>query len=227
MPAKRDMDSTTGGKLLRLFLRLMADRNRHFQTELAVWLNCSKQTIMRLMREIEGVVGDRLKTDLEDRRRWYQLCPDSRMPLGLDCEELRFLQICRDLACSYLPSQVQRRVDDSLFRLAMQLADTSATLHDTLDAAGFQRVCDIPSYTPAACIAARISQVNGIAHYRLLIAALSRFFDQQDPRAFATVVTECRLTISGSQTPGIFSRCRPADTQIHKTRLCRGRLHQI
>lgn len=127
MPIKRDMDSTTGGKLLRLFLRLMADRNRHFQTELAVWLNCSKQTIMRLMREIEGVVGDRLKTELEDRRRWYQLCPDSRMPLGLDCEELRFLQICRDLACSYLPSQVQRRVDDSLFRLAMQLADTSAT----------------------------------------------------------------------------------------------------
>lgn len=125
MPVKHDMDSTTGVKLLRLFLRLMADRNRHFQAELAIWLNCSKQTIIRLMRVIESVVGDRLKMGMEDRRRWYQLCSDSRMPLGLDCEELRFLHICRDMACSYLPMQVRRRVDDSLFRLAMQLADTS------------------------------------------------------------------------------------------------------
>ena len=126
MPVKRDMDSTTGVKLLRLFLRLMADRNRHFQADLAIWLNCSKQTIIRLMRVIESVVGARLDMGMEDRRRWYQLCPDSRMPLGLDCEELRFLHICRDMACSYLPAQVQRRVDDSLFRLAMQLADTPA-----------------------------------------------------------------------------------------------------
>ena len=125
MPVKHDMDSTTGVKLLRLFLRLMADRNRHFQAELAIWLNCSKQTIIRLMRVIESVVGDRLKMGMEDRRRWYQLCSDSRMPLVLDCEELRFLHICRDMACSYLPMQVRRRVDDSLFRLAMQLADTS------------------------------------------------------------------------------------------------------
>lgn len=82
MPVKHDMDSTTGVKLLRLFLRLMADRNRHFQAELAIWLNCSKQTIIRLMRVIESVVGDRLKMGMEDRRRWYQLCSDSRMPLG-------------------------------------------------------------------------------------------------------------------------------------------------
>lgn len=130
MPVKHDMDSTTGVKLLRLFLRLMADRNRHFQADLAIWLNCSKQTIIRLMRVIESVVGDRLKMGMEDRCRWYQLCPDSRMPLGLDREELRFLHICRDIASSYLPAQVQRRVDNSLFRLAMHLADTSAMQTD-------------------------------------------------------------------------------------------------
>lgn len=127
MPVKRDMDSTTGVKLLRLFLRLMADRNRHFQADLAGWLNCSKQTIIRLMGVIESVVGDRLKMGLEDRRRWYQLSPDSRMPLGLDCEELRFLHVCRDMACSYLPAQVRRRVDDSLFRLAMQVGGEHAS----------------------------------------------------------------------------------------------------
>ena len=127
MPVKRDMDLTAGEKLLRLFLRLMADRNRHFQADLAVWLNCSKQTIIRLMGVIESVVGTRLKMGMEDRRRWYLFCPDSRMPLGLDCEELRFLHICRDMASAYLPAQVQRRVDDSLFRLAMQLADTPSS----------------------------------------------------------------------------------------------------
>lgn len=123
MPAKRDMDSTTGAKLLRLFQRLMADRHRHFQADLADWLNCSKQTIIRLTREIEGVIGTQLRTGMDARRRWYQLCPNSRSPLGLDFEELRFLRICRDMAQPYLPAQICQRVDGSIFRFAMLLAD--------------------------------------------------------------------------------------------------------
>ncbi len=160
MPVKRDMDSTAGAKLLRLFLRLMADRNRHFQADLAVWLNCSKQTIMRLMREIEGVVGVRLKMGMDDRRRWYQLCPDSRMPLGLDCEELRFLHICRDMACSYLPAQVLRRVGDILFRLAMQRAASPASLDGGKHAARF-----------AFFSKGRIDYTPHFAHIDLLIRA--------------------------------------------------------
>lgn len=127
MPVKRDMDATTGTKLLRLFQRLMVDSRRHFQADLAGWLNCSKQTVMRLTREIENVIGTQLRTGIEARRRWYQLCPGAQLSLGLEQEELRFLRICRDMAQPYLPAQIRRRVDASIFRFAMLLADTSGT----------------------------------------------------------------------------------------------------
>lgn len=126
MPVKRDTDATTGGKLLRLFQRLMADQRRHFQADLADWLHCSKQTVMRLAQEIQSVFGDRLQSGVESRRRWYQLRPKAPCHLGLDREELRFLRICRDLAAPYLPAQVSRRVDDSIFRFSMMMADTAS-----------------------------------------------------------------------------------------------------
>jgi len=125
MPIKRDMDATTGTKLLKLFQRLMLDGRRHFQTDLADWLNCSKQTIIRLAGEIEGVIGTSLRTGLEQRRRWYQICPQNNRHLGLDFEELRYMRICRELASPYLPEQIGRRVDESIFRFSLLMADAA------------------------------------------------------------------------------------------------------
>ena len=125
MPIKRDMDATTGTKLLKLFQRLMLDGRRHFQTDLADWLNCSKQTIIRLTGEIEGVIGASMRTGLEQRRRWYQICPQNNRHLGLDFEELRYMRICRELASPYLPEQIGRRVDDSIFRFSLLMADAA------------------------------------------------------------------------------------------------------
>lgn len=120
---KRDTDATTGAKLLRLFQKLMLDGRRQYQADLAVFLNCSKQTVMRLIAEIEGVIGARLETGLDKHRRWYQIKAVSRNRLGLDFEELRYLSICRDLATPYLPEQVRQRVDESIFNFSMLMAD--------------------------------------------------------------------------------------------------------
>jgi len=66
-------DASMGNKLLRLFRLLLADGQRHYQTDLMEYLNCSRQTIIRLMREIESVIGTSLITGMENRRRWYQI----------------------------------------------------------------------------------------------------------------------------------------------------------
>lgn len=123
MMQKFDMDSTSGTKLLRLFQKLMLDGRKHFQTELSEYLTCSKQTVMRLAAEIEGVVGTSLESGLDKHRRWYQLKDSSRSRLGLEFEELRYLSMCRDLAAPYLPEQVMSRVDESIFNLSMRMAD--------------------------------------------------------------------------------------------------------
>lgn len=123
MQPKLDADANTAEKTLRLFQKLMADGRRHFQSDLAEYLNCSKQTVMRLVMSVERVVGSCLATGLERHRRWYQLQSPTRNRLGLDFEELRYLAICRDLASPYLSKPVQERVDQSIFNLSMLMAD--------------------------------------------------------------------------------------------------------
>lgn len=116
MPSKLDPDARTGDKLLRLFRKLLFDNRRHFQQDLARELNCSPQTVIRLMEQIESAVGIALEMGTEQRRRWYRLNPGEKGHLGLDFEELRFLTLCRRMAGGILPEQ-------TLQRLAMHMAD--------------------------------------------------------------------------------------------------------
>lgn len=120
---KQDPDATAGEKLLRLYQRLVLDGRKHFQQDLANFLDCSPQTIIRMVQTIEKVVGQALVTGLENRRRWYQIRSISRNRLGLEFEELRYLSICRDLADPYLPQDVKDRVDRSIFSFSMLMAD--------------------------------------------------------------------------------------------------------
>lgn len=108
---------------MRLFQKLLLDGRRHFQQDISQYLNCSVQTVMRLITEIERVIGANLETGLDKHRRWYQIRTVSRNRLGLEFEELRYLSICRDLAAPYLPEQVRQRVDESIFNFTMLMAD--------------------------------------------------------------------------------------------------------
>lgn len=123
MPPKLDPDATPGVKTLRLFRKLLLDRRRHYQTDLAVELQCSPQTVGRLANEIETVIGTALRSGLDNRKRWYQYVINEVHSLGLDFEELRFLAICREMASGVLPDHVLRRVDVSLRHLALHMAD--------------------------------------------------------------------------------------------------------
>lgn len=158
MPNKRNMDATTGAKLLKLFQRLMFDGRRHFQSDLAAWLNCSKQTVMRLTGEIENVIGVNLETGLENRCRWYRIRPKYCKHPGLNREELRYLSICRDLAEPYLPEQIRQRVDKNIFRFAMNLAE-------------FEESSEGPDRQLAFFSKGRIDYSPHFAHIELLLRA--------------------------------------------------------
>lgn len=128
MPQKIDSDATPGIKLLRLFRKLLLDGRRHYQQDLAEELLCSAQTIIRMIGEIESVVGVALHSGYDNRRRWYQyVVANGRRTLGLNFEELRFLSICREMASGILPKPVLERLDASLGHLALHLADPSHT----------------------------------------------------------------------------------------------------
>ena len=97
-------DSSYGSKLLRLFRILISDQRRHYLLDLKETLNCSSQTLIRLIEEIEREVGESLEFGKDGRKRWYKMSPlnkDGR--LNLDSDDIKFFEICRDLAEPYLP----------------------------------------------------------------------------------------------------------------------------
>lgn len=123
MPEKYDPDTSPGVKLLRVFRKLLLNDHKHYQSDLAKELNCSPQTVIRIMKDIEQVIGINLETGTDERRRWYRIVSNTPMTLGMKAEELRYLSVCRDLAVSSLPAEVINRVDDTIFNLSMRLSE--------------------------------------------------------------------------------------------------------
>ncbi len=123
MQPKIDPDATPGVKLIRLFRKLLVDGRRHYQTDLAKELRCSPQTVIRMMREIESVIGINLEIGFDARRRWYRIVSNQPNRLGLEYEELRYLAVCRDLAVPTLPDQIRKRVDDTIFNLSILMSE--------------------------------------------------------------------------------------------------------
>ncbi|MDR1312358.1 MAG: WYL domain-containing protein [Deltaproteobacteria bacterium] len=124
MPRKRNPDSP-GAKLLKLYNKLLADGSAHSLGELARFLDCSAQTVLRLVAVIEGVNGGTLKIEGEtrpDRQNWYRLEPRKfrAADAGVGTEDVRYLAICRDLATGVLPEEMLRKVDAALVNLFMR-----------------------------------------------------------------------------------------------------------
>jgi hypothetical protein len=123
MPKKKDQDSSPGKKLIRLYKRLLLEGKKHYLSELAEWLKCSPQTIIRLMVEIDAEAGLCLETGMDSHRRWYRLKSANGGRLAVQFEEVRYLALCRDLAAPFLPEQVLSRIDNSLFRLSLAVSE--------------------------------------------------------------------------------------------------------
>ncbi|NFV79008.1 helix-turn-helix transcriptional regulator [Magnetospirillum aberrantis] len=127
MPRKHDVDALPRDKLLVLYQRLTLDCRKHFQADLAKELNCSPQTVSRLVDVIENHLGKDTYIDrgIEGRKRYYLLRTVSEnKALGFAFEELSYLSTCRDLAAPFLTESVLARIDKSLHALALHLGET-------------------------------------------------------------------------------------------------------
>lgn len=128
MPPKQS-DSQPIDKALHIYQRLTLDGRRHFQADIARDLECSPQTVTRLIDKVEPHLGKDayIEKGLDGRRRYYQLRTSSaKKTLGFSFEELHFLTTCRDLAASSLPESVLERVDDTLTHLALMLGERAS-----------------------------------------------------------------------------------------------------
>ncbi len=97
---KKTSDRTYGEKLIMLFARLLFTREHHSLSELAQMLECSKQTVLRLVEDIERSYKVHIEWTMKGRKRFFRLKTLGQpLPLlNLTSMELQSLYMCRSFA---------------------------------------------------------------------------------------------------------------------------------
>ena len=89
-------EKTYGQKLMMLFSKLLFTGNRYSLTEIARMLNCSKQTVLRLLADIQGSYGVGIEESDMGNRKYYRMRKSSIPPaVNLTNTEMNILQMCR------------------------------------------------------------------------------------------------------------------------------------
>jgi len=96
MPKKLDEYRTHGEKIISLFARLLFSRESHSLTDLARMLNCSKQSVLRYIEDIQRSYGIEVEEEVKNRRKYYRI--KRQFPpaaVSLSETELTALYMCR------------------------------------------------------------------------------------------------------------------------------------
>jgi len=128
MQKKLNPDRSRGQNLISLFARLFFSGRSYSLIELAELLECSKQTVIKLIEELETLHWLELDKSMKSGRRYYQIkrAQDSKSRVALTDEELDTLIMCRAFT-GHLLGRDQ-------FDAAMSaLHKSSQLLHDTPD----------------------------------------------------------------------------------------------
>jgi predicted DNA-binding transcriptional regulator YafY len=124
MPRKRNNDTTYGQKLVRLFARLLFSGEWVGLVELAHDLDCSKQTVMRLVNDITFSYDTLIEADIRHGRRYYRI--PRRVPSEaaamLTPHEMDALLMCRAFARHLLGDESFTEAERALEKTSQLLA---------------------------------------------------------------------------------------------------------
>jgi predicted DNA-binding transcriptional regulator YafY len=152
MGVKKNPDATPSEKLLNLYTGLLL-RNREVSlSELARELDCSKQTICRLIDQLEASRFGKLIRLKRGREAVYCFDRPKRLPqLSLDAEGLYQLALCRDFMIHLLPEAMRKNVETTLRQASAYLSerdDSEEGAFDFLGSAGNSYAKGHIDYTP-------------------------------------------------------------------------------
>ena len=125
MPEKKDYYSSYGQKLISLFAKLLFTQRSHSLIELARMLNCSKQTVLRLVDDIRRSYGVEIEEFLEGKRKYYRIKRRSKnIPsLNITESELCSLYMCKTFAEHLIGKEMYAEASRALEKNQSQLSD--------------------------------------------------------------------------------------------------------
>lgn len=126
MPRKKH-ESTATEKALRLMYLLLFTGRAYSLGDLAETLECSRQTVLRLIDQLEAIPGAKFQRRTENRRAYYQiqaLC--DRPKVSLTDTELSQLVLCREWMRHLLPEGMRGNLEATAEKAAVLLDDYEA-----------------------------------------------------------------------------------------------------
>lgn len=131
MPAKNDPYSSYGQKLISLFAKLLFSGEKHSLSELAILLDCSKQSVLRLVNDIRKSYGVEIEETIEERRRYYRLkqLRGQKPILHLTPGELTTLQMCQAFTEHLLGKELFEAASQALEKGRAFLPDNKTVSH--------------------------------------------------------------------------------------------------
>lgn len=108
MPLKRDPDKTYGQKLIRLFATLLFSGEPKSLIQLSKQLNCSKQTVMKIVDDITRSYSVQIEDFIQGRRKYYRIQTPrvTKKGMAVSADELATLNMCRAFTQHLLGSQL-------------------------------------------------------------------------------------------------------------------------
>ena len=117
MGKKLDNHRSYGEKLVSLFVRLLFSGESYSLTELSHMLSCSKQTVLRLIDDIDLSYNVEIEQSIIGNRHYYRIKKPARMPLMSITEtEFLVLQMCRDFTSQFLGKKLFMEVTNTLLK---------------------------------------------------------------------------------------------------------------
>ena len=139
MPRKLDDSKSYGQKLITLFARLLFTGNRYSLTELANYLECSKQTVLRLVDDIQNSYKVEIQEFRDGNRKYVCIKKPGR---GITCtpmteRELMVLQMCHAFAKHLLGHEQFSEAEIAIHKSKSLLPTPASTLSDHFGAMRF------------------------------------------------------------------------------------------
>lgn len=124
MPPKKNPDGNPSRNAITLFSMLLFSGRAYSLKRLAEILECSRQTVLRLVEQIEmsGRVG--LRTWTEGGQKYYQIqTPSTRPKVVLSPREVEQLVLCREWLHHLLPQGVRQSIEQATEKSTVLLDD--------------------------------------------------------------------------------------------------------
>lgn len=204
MPAKKDPYAGPSQKVIGLFGLLLFSGRAHSLEQLSHAFHCSKQTVLRMVDDIErsGWLTLDIWTD-KRRRKWYHARTPQKLPnVTLDADALSQLLLCRDMVWHMLPDGYRSGTSRALQGATVLLPD----FDDRADAlAGYVRTKPKGMIDYAGKEHMITALIQAIRTRRLCNVA---YRGPQHKRVKTYTVAPYQLIIFHE---GLYVRCRPKD----------------